>query len=438
MKQMRGLLVAAIALAVLSGLAYWSRKHKADEAKQPAPDAPPKILTLDSVQIDEVRLQKSGAEPVVLTKLGDRWEITKPLTTPADQEAVSALVTTASSLISDQLVDDKPGSLAPFGLDAPATQITLHLKTGKSSTLQFGKDVPAGGSTYVKLAADARVFTLSSFSKSSLDKSLNDLRDKRLLTFNSDKLSRVDLNNKSGALEFGKNGQNEWQILKPEPMRADGLQVEDLVRKLKEAKIQLDAGKIPDAKFAAAQKLASVTLTDNAGDQTAEIRQDKEKNTYAKSSVTDGIYQIGADVADVVAKPANDFRNRKLFDFGFSELSQVTVPNAAYVRGGEKWFLNGKEMDGSSVLSLIDKLRDFSATGFAPKASGTPIFEVSITTQDKKRMERVTILRGATGTLARRDGEPAIYTLDNAVVDDLMKIAADIKPAAPAKTPAKK
>jgi phage-related protein len=42
-----------------------------------------------------------------------------------------------------------------------------------------------------------------SFAKSNLDKSSKDLRDKRLLTFNSDKLTRVDLSAK-GTYEFGK------------------------------------------------------------------------------------------------------------------------------------------------------------------------------------------------------------------------------------------
>ena len=66
------------------------------------------------------------------------------------------------------------------------------------------------------------VFTIASYVKTSLDKTANDLRDKRLLTFDSDKLTRVELAAKGAPVEFGKNGQNEWQILKPRPLRADG------------------------------------------------------------------------------------------------------------------------------------------------------------------------------------------------------------------------
>ena len=79
-----------------------------------------------------------------------------------------------------------------------------------------------------------------------------------MLTFNSDKLTRVTLN----SIEFGKSGPTDWQILKPKPMRADGAQVDELVRKLKDAKIDPsvsdeDAKKAQTA-FAGGTKVATV------------------------------------------------------------------------------------------------------------------------------------------------------------------------------------
>ena len=38
-------------------------------------------------------------------------------------------------------------------------------------------------------------------------------------------------------MEFGRNAQNEWQIVKPKPQRADNGQVEELVRKLGDARM---------------------------------------------------------------------------------------------------------------------------------------------------------------------------------------------------------
>ncbi len=69
-------------------------------------------------------------------------------------------------------------------------------------------------------------------------------------------------------------------------MRADALQVDELVRKLKDAKIQLEAGQDrARRRSCCAPRIATVSVTDNSGTQTAEIRARPRRTTYAKSSV---------------------------------------------------------------------------------------------------------------------------------------------------------
>jgi len=72
-----------------------------------------------------------------------------------------------------------------------------------------------------------------------------------------------------------------------------------------------------------------------------------------------------ADLADALEKSVDDFRNKKLFDFGFSDPSRVEVKGAGYSKAGDKWTANGKTMDNASVQTLIDKLRDLAATWVA-------------------------------------------------------------------------
>jgi len=284
------------------------------------------------------------------------------------------------------------------------------------------------------------VVTVSSMTKTSLDKRPDDLRDKRLLTFDSDKLSRVDLAAKGPAVEFGKNGQSEWQIVKPRPLRADGSAVDGLISKLKDAKMDLSAGQTAgeDAgkKFAAAEKVGTVTVTDAGGTQTLEVRRDKDKNVYAKSSAVEGIYKTGADLADALEKGVDDFRNKKLFDFGFSDPGKVDLKGASYTKTGDKWMSGTKAMDNSSVQNLIDKLRDLAAVKFVEKGGGQPLFEATVTSNSGKRVEKVTITKLGDQHFAQREGEPSIYELDGKVVGELTKAAADVKEAAP--EPAKK
>src|SRR6267378_5345166 len=98
-----GLLIAAVVLAALTGALYWSNRHPAsDNTAKASVDTPPKILSLKQDDISKIQIKKKGGEEMDLVKGdGGKWQITAPKPLGADQEAVSSLVSTVSSLNSD-------------------------------------------------------------------------------------------------------------------------------------------------------------------------------------------------------------------------------------------------------------------------------------------------------------------------------------------------
>jgi len=438
----RGLLAAVVVLAALGGAVWWSEKKQTAEASKPPADAAPKILTIPDDQFKQIELVKKAADTTLLAKADGKWQIQKPKPLAADQDSVTSLVSSLSSLTSDRLIEDKASDLSSYGLAAPNEEVKITRKDGKEQTLLIGDDTPTGSGAFAKLANDPRIFTIASYVKSGLDKSSKDLRDKRLVTFNSDKLTRVDLTAKGQAVEFGKNNQNEWQILKPKPLRADGLQVDELVRKLKDAKMDTsvsdeDARKAAAA-FATAPRIAVAAVTDANGTQQLEVHKDKDKNYYAKSSVLDRIYKVTSDLGDGVDKSLDDFRNKKLFDFGWSDPNKLEIYNgfaqATYQKSGDKWMSGSKQMDAPSIQALVDKLRDLTSTKFLDAGNGPAIFEATVTSNDGKRVEKVSIWKQGTNCFARREGEPTVYELDAKAVDDLQKAASEVKEFQPPKS----
>jgi hypothetical protein len=435
----KGLLIAVVLLAVVGGAAVWVYKHPEDKSKTPdaASATTTKLLSIPDAQFQEIRIKKVTDERITLKRDGNKWEITQPKPLAADLDAVNAIASTLVNLNADKVIEENASDLKPYGLDIPTLDIEIARKDGKTDHLLIGDDTLNGSGAYAKLAGNNKVVTIAATVKTALDKRPDDLRDKRLLTFDSDKLSRVELTAKGATVEFGKNGQNEWQIVKPRPLRADGSAVDGLVSKLKDAKMDLtaeDAAK----QFATATKVASISVTDAGGTQTLEVRRDKDKNVYAKSSVIEGLYKVNADLADGVEKSLDDFRNKKLFNFGFSDPSAVTVKGVLYTKAGDKWTANGKNMDNSTVQNLIDKLRDLAATKFVEKGGGDPVFSSTVISDSGKRNEKVNITKQGAQYFAQREGEPGIYELDAKVADDLQKAAADVKEAPPEVAPAKK
>jgi hypothetical protein len=435
--KIRSLILALVVLLALIGTYYWSEHNKPDDdtAKASA-SAPPQILKLDGSAITKLELKRKDAAPVILAKNNSgSWQITEPSQLNADQSTVSGAVSTLSSLNSERLVDEKASDLKQFGLDEPTVEVNITEKDNKGQKLLIGDDTPTGNAVYAMLAGDPRVFTIASYTKNSIDKSLNDLRDRRLLTVSGDKISRLDLTRKNQTIEFGRD-KNEWQIIKPEPLRADNTQVDELVTKLTDARMDLTGSdketKDAASTFARATPIAIAKVTDQSGSQDLQIR--KEKDTYyAKSSLVDGVYKVDSSLGQAVDKGLDDFRNKKLFDFGFSEPSKVEMHDSSksyfLTKGGQDWWSNGVKMDPSAVEFYISNLRDLAASKFIQTGFTNPTIQISVISEDGKRTEKISIAKSGSSYIAKRENDPTLYQLDSSAVDTLLKSAADIKPA---------
>jgi hypothetical protein len=439
--RIRGLLVAVAALAVMGGAVYWSSKSKPAEANKPASDTAPKLLSIPDNQIRRVDIRKTGGESTVVEIGKDgKWQITAPKPLAADADAMTSMLSSLGSLAADRVVEEKAPDLAQYGLSQPSLQVIVTKKDGQSKTLAIGDQTPTSSAYFARVEGDPRVYTIPTYTQANFDKSSKDLRDKRLLTFDSDKLTRLELDAKGQAIEFGKNNQNEWQILKPRPLRADGGQVEDLIRRLKDARMDTLASdedaKQAVAAFASAATVATAKVSDAAGTQQLQVRRDKDKNYYVRSTAVEGVYKVGAEVGDGLDRGLDDFRNRKIFDFGWNDPSRVDIRDgsrqASYQKSGDKWISGGKTMDPATMQAVLDNLRNLAAVKFPEKGFTTPEVEVSITSSDGKRIEKVALAKSGSDWLARRDGDPSLYQLDPPAVTELQKAVAAVKEAAPA------
>jgi hypothetical protein len=178
-------------------------------------------------------------------------------------------------------------------------------------------------------------------------------------------------------------------------------------------------------------------MTDPSGTQQLEVRKVKD-DYYAKSSVVDGVHKMTADLGTALDKSVDDFRNKKLLDFGFNDPTKIEMHSGgktyAFQKTGEDWFASGKKMDSTSVQSFVDKLRDLAASKFIDSGTfGAPTLDITVTSNSGKRVEKVLISKQGNDYIAERENEPALYGLDSKTVDDLTKAASDVKEAQPAK-----
>src|SRR5262249_38559031 len=280
---------------------------------------------------------------------------------------------------------------------------------------------------YAALGGDPRVFTLASYNKTGFDKSLNELRDKRLVTITGDQISHLELTRKGQTIEFGRSKEN-WQILKPRPLRADDSQVGELAPQLTEARMDISGTdeelKKVTAAFGQGAPVATAKVTGQAGEQELQVRKNKD-TFYAKSSVVEGAYKVEASLGQALDKNLDDFRDKKIFDFGYDGPGKAELhagPKAYFLNKGDvDWWSNGKKMDSASVQDFISKLRDLTSNKFAESGFANPTIQAIVTSSDGKQTEKVSIAKAGDHYLAQRENEPTLYQLDSTAIDALLK-----------------
>src|SRR4029077_5101777 len=132
--------------------------------------------------------------------------------------------------------------------------------------------------------------------KTNLDKSLNDLRDKRLMPVDFDKLSSVEINGAKLHLTFGSD-DGKWTVLNPANLRGDTSKMETIIEKLRTSTMDPSTSdadvKKADSLFAAGAAMATVKA-DASGSQELQIRK-AAKDYYAKTTAMEGVFKVPSE-----------------------------------------------------------------------------------------------------------------------------------------------
>lgn len=441
--KIRGLAIACAVLLALSGLLYWSAHHKSQK-KVSAAATSPVILKVDPSSVAGLSIHRLNSEPVTLARTSSgAWQITAPKTLPANQQTVQSMLSNLSPLNAERVIATNTANLQNYGLDKPSVEVDITEKNHAQQKLLFGDSTPTGDAAYAMVAGDPRVFTTYLFHKSDLSKSLNDLRDTRLITANPDQMSSIHLIQGSHEIDFDRNSKGNWQIAKPGPYRADATSVDSLADALSGLRMDLtgEGSQNPGAGFARGSAVAKVEVGAPVGRQTLEIRK-SGAHYYAKSSIASGAYLIDSSIADSLNKPLDNYRNKNLFDFGYNEPDEVDLqikrsngPAQSWYlrRSGNDWWLDGKKMDADSVENVISSLRALTATRFATSGFASPDIQATVTSKGGSLVEKVSIARSGSNYLARRANEPTLYVLDSGAITGLESAAKGIHAAKPPK-----
>ncbi len=427
--KLRNTVLMAIVLVMLAGFVYFYEIRGRD-AREEAERVEGLLLDFDVDLVEGVTLE-TGEGPIEVSRDEDGWRIVQPHALTADAAAIDSLLSQLASAQKERLVAEDAEDLAPFGLDAPPILATLLLESGETLRLQVGGGTPVGYNVYVMLDDERDIYMTPAALKDNLDKSLFDLRDKRVLTFEDSEVEGVDIVADSyevtlrRAPESADASPGEWRITAPSETRADTDAVSTALRRLRSDRAAAFVAEQPSTEeleaFGLAAPAASFTVwTKGDASQTIDlgVESGEPAGVFARRRGDDPVFVIPESLYDaIIPADINALRDRSLVKVERDRITAIELDQGdqgyRLERRGDDWRIAAPrdlEADASGVSTLLTSFLNLTAESFAEGPADdpaygleTPELTVALHLNPQSDAEEVTEPRSASPEALRRE-----------------------------------
>lgn len=336
----KSLLTGVALLGITGGLGAYALLgvKKVEEEKTAAKEKSDKAFDgFDKAKVKELEIRAKG-DDTKLARDGAVWKIVAPIQAEADTDMVNGVLAKLEDAKRKATVDEKPADLAPFGLKTPKTIIVASLEGGSKFELDLGDDNAFDSSIYFKRGDATAVNVAEAALKTPLEKSLFDLRDKKLIHFEDTDLHSLEVKAKSLAYSLDRAGDGKWTLTTPISEKADGSAADRLTSTLRNARASRFATELATgaelAKYGLDKPQVTVTLVvgaDNAKKTIAlgEADEGGAKHSFAQLNGTGPVLEVESTVAKDFDKKIFDLRDKSVATFDKEAVKRVVIENGS-------------------------------------------------------------------------------------------------------------
>ncbi|MDJ0853487.1 MAG: DUF4340 domain-containing protein [Myxococcota bacterium] len=219
-----------LVVALLLGAFVWFYEIEGEQGRLDAEARQKRIFPdVESEGIEWLALRTTDDHPVRAERLDGGWRLVEPLDFPGDDFALDAVASALAELSSESVYED-PQEAAVYGLDDEAAELRFGVG-GREYTLRTGDKTPLGSNHYARVGSDAVVYTVPSFRVNAMRKSLEDLRDKRILDFDTSAVERLTASWPGSQVVLARS-DGVWRLESPVEGEVDEQTVQDLISDL--------------------------------------------------------------------------------------------------------------------------------------------------------------------------------------------------------------
>lgn len=375
-------LIMAVVAGILMTAVYFF-EIRGDDERAETERVADRLLHFESADVTGLNIQTADAS-ISLRRVDDAWRITAPYDLAANDGAVDSIVNRLQTANHDRLIDEAAEDLDRFGLADPEVEVTVELDDGSSYSLALGNGTPVGFNVFVRPGGGDTVYTTTAGLKDAVNKTLFDLRNRSILTFDEPDVARLDLTTADLDVSMRRqpalgDGIARWDLTTPIEARADTDTIAAYLRRLRNNNALAYPSDDPSDEDLTAYGLDAPRLTvrvwtgdDNA--ITLQIGDESEDPAgyYARRLGSDAVFVAPAGLFDDAPDSVTALRNRTIVEFARDRVAGIEIDAGddaiRLEKDGIDWRLvSPRELDGDSatVSSLLRATLDMKAAEFA-------------------------------------------------------------------------
>ncbi len=402
------------------------------------------LLQFKDEEIAGIKFLSDG-ESFGLNKQGGQWDIVDGRKTQADGDEVKNFLRLVRNFKVKKFLDEKPDSLASYGLDAPLMRLTLETgKEGEALALLVGKKFEDEG-YFGKIENANNIVLLGNQLVKTLSKKAVDFMPKTLLGFKQEDVSKIQLETDDEKILLARKKEGDWKLIKPIEADADVSTVNSLLFDLKSARVK----EYVKTSFTEAELFGldspKKIMTVDFGDEkpwTLELgnKSSDGQNYFGRRAGEALIFSIGTDTVDKLFRSLHDLKNKKLLNFEKDAVQKIVLeyPDKTFEmqKSKEDWSLTkpekiktvqgfiGKDilwsLNGLEYQSIVDPPLDDKDSGMSQ-----PTVTVTVWAgKDKKVAGKIIVgkkVEDKAEYFARVEGNSNLYRIKAGLLESLPK-----------------
>ena len=367
--------ILALLFALLGGF-YYVYEVRLGPGREEAAARKGRVFSADTKDVTAVEIKRAD-ESVRLQREGEAWQVVEPVKARGSRTAVDELLANVMTAKIDRQIDPDPKSLADFGLDKPAADLTLTLQDGKTLGLQLGAKNPTGVWVYARERDKPAVFVLGESVLRDATRPVDDFRDRTILAFDSKDVTgfEIVLPDETLAVE---GAPRAWRITRPVALRADNETVSEFLGKLAGQKVREFVAEAPARRDLYGLE-RPVRVTIHSGQDKDRVSRTlllgkvdpAKKGVYAMRAGEPSVMLLPEDVYTQVPKNVGVLRNKMLVELERDKVTRLEIqsPKGTVTVGRDEgpWKIVAPEVlpaDQVEVGAVLSRLHDLRAQGF--------------------------------------------------------------------------